>query len=289
MAPACSSSARRGGSAPRRTSIIFLSSRSPPRTVHAIARSTRSARFRPRRLRRGRASRASSRPRWVARQRSCPIPPSRRSRSGAIRADQVRVEDVREAGPVYVDHHMWRALTLDPILAAAGLSARTRVLTELMTRNRLVRPASEHARPDWIRRTALADLLDTDVSTLSDEALYRNLDRLPPHRAAIEQALAARGRTLFNLDDTLPLRPDVDVLRRRRRASSSSVRGAVTRSISCVAATGASRKIGRSAARTSSGSLTLSPNSRPGWLGAACGRRRRSRRPSAVSRRVGAR
>ena len=123
----------------------------------------------------------------------------------AIHTDQVRVEDVREAGPVYVGHQTWRALTLDSILAGAGLSARARVLTELMTLNRLVSPASEHAMPEWIRRTALADLLDTDVSTLSDEALYRNLDRLHPQRAAIEQALAARERTLFNLDDTLYL------------------------------------------------------------------------------------
>jgi transposase len=122
-----------------------------------------------------------------------------------IHTDQVRVEDVREAGPIYVGHQTWRALTLDRILAAAGLSARARVLTELMTLNRLVSPASEHAMPEWIRRTALADLLDTDVSTLSDEALYRNLDRLHPQRAAIEQALAARERTLFNLDDTLYL------------------------------------------------------------------------------------
>jgi transposase len=74
-----------------------------------------------------------------------------------------------------------------------------------MTLNRLVRPASEHAMPDWIRRTALADLLATDFRTLSDEALYRNLDRLHPQRAAIEQALAARERTLFNLDDTIYL------------------------------------------------------------------------------------
>ena len=140
-------------------------------------------------------------------------PAGRRRRPGppaaedlvAIHTDQVRVEDVREAGPVYVGHQTWRALTLDPILAAAGLSARARVLTELMTLNRLVSPASEHAMPDWIRRTALADLLGTDVSTLSDEALYRNLDRLHPQRAAIEQALAARERTLFNLDDTLYL------------------------------------------------------------------------------------
>jgi transposase len=123
----------------------------------------------------------------------------------AIHADHVRTEDARVAGPVHVGHQMWQALTLDAILAAAGLSARARVLTEVMTLNRLVSPAAEHAMPDWIRRTALADILATDFSTLSDEALYRNLDRLHPQRAAIEQALAARERTLFNLDDTIYL------------------------------------------------------------------------------------
>jgi len=123
----------------------------------------------------------------------------------AIHADQVRVEDVREAGPVHVGHQLWRALTLDTILAAAGLSARARLLTELMTLNRLVSPASEHAMPDWIRRPALGDMLGTDFAPLADDALYRNLDRLHPQRAAIEQALAARERTLFNLDDTLYL------------------------------------------------------------------------------------
>ena len=123
----------------------------------------------------------------------------------AIHTDQVRSEDVREAGPVHVGHQMWQTLTLDPILAAAGLSRRARLLTEVMTLNRLVSPASEHAMPAWIRRTALADILATDFSTLNDEALYRNLDRLHPQRATIEQALAARERTLFNLDETIYL------------------------------------------------------------------------------------
>jgi transposase len=104
-----------------------------------------------------------------------------------------------------VGHQLWQALTLDTILAEAGLSARARRLSELMTLNRLVSPAAEHAMPDWIRRTALSDILGTDFRTLSDEALYRNLDRLHPQRAAIEQALAARERSLFNLDDTLYL------------------------------------------------------------------------------------
>ena len=136
-------------------------------------------------------------------------PPRRRAvRAGpglTIDPDRVTFEEEREAGPVHVGHQMWRLLQLDPILAAAGLSRRAQRLTEVMTLNRLVWPASEHAMPDWIRRTALADILGTEVTTLSDEALYRNLDRLHPQRARIEQALAARERSLFNLDDTMYL------------------------------------------------------------------------------------
>ena len=123
----------------------------------------------------------------------------------AIHTDRVQTEEPREAGPVHVGHQMWQALALDRILAAAGLSARTRQLTELMTLNRLVNPAAEHAMPDWIRRTALGDILATDFTTLADDALYRNLDRLHPQRAPIERALAEQERTLFNLDDTVYL------------------------------------------------------------------------------------
>jgi transposase len=123
----------------------------------------------------------------------------------AIHTDRVQTEEPREAGPVHVGHQMWQALALDRVLAAAGLSARTRQLTELMTLNRLVNPAAEHAMPDWIRRTALGDILATDFTTLADDALYRNLDRLHPQRAPIERALAEQERTLFNLDDTVYL------------------------------------------------------------------------------------
>jgi transposase len=132
-------------------------------------------------------------------------PPRPRGPGLTIDPDRVTFEDEREAGPVHVGHQMWRLLHLDMILADAGLSRRAQRLTEVMTLNRLVQPAAEHAMPDWIRRTALADILGTDFTALSDEALYRNLDRLHPQRARIEQALAARERTLFNLDDTIYL------------------------------------------------------------------------------------
>jgi len=123
----------------------------------------------------------------------------------AVHTDQVTTEAAREAGPVHVGHQLWQQLGLDAVLAQAGLSARTRVLTELMTLNRLVCPLSEHAMPDWVRRTALADLLGEGFDTLVDESLYQNLNRLHPQRGPIERELAARERTLFNLDARLYL------------------------------------------------------------------------------------
>jgi hypothetical protein len=50
--------------------------------------------------------------------------------------------------------------------------------------------------PDRVRRTALGDILGVDLVELTDEALYRNLDRLHPNRGTIEAALAKREKTL---------------------------------------------------------------------------------------------
>jgi transposase len=122
-----------------------------------------------------------------------------------IHTDRVKTEELREAGPVHVGHQMWKKLELDAVLAKAGLSARARKLTELMTLNRLIHPASEHAMPEWIRRTALGDILRTSFEGLSDDALYRNLDDLHPQRGRIEQGLAEQERTLFNLDESIYL------------------------------------------------------------------------------------
>jgi transposase len=123
----------------------------------------------------------------------------------AIHTDRVATERHREAGPVHVGHQMWKKLGVDEVLAHAGLSARTRVLTEIMTLNRLVFPLSEHAMPEWVRQTALADILGKDFDTLVDESLYQNLDRLHPRRAVIEQGLTDRERALFDLDESLYL------------------------------------------------------------------------------------
>lgn len=121
----------------------------------------------------------------------------------AVHADQVRMERPREAGPVHVGYQFWKRLGLDEILRALDFSSRAIELTCAMTLNRLIHPSSEHAMPGWIRRTALGDILGVDFSSLVEDPLYRNLDRLYPNRVAIEQELVKRERNLFNLDRTV--------------------------------------------------------------------------------------
>jgi transposase len=123
----------------------------------------------------------------------------------AVDPRRVSTEHHREAGPVHVGYQFWQRLGLNLVLQQLGWSDTARQLACAMTLNRLIEPASEHAMPDWIRRTALADILATNFDALEETALYRMLDKLHPHRATIEQALVERERSLFNLDPAIYL------------------------------------------------------------------------------------
>lgn len=120
-----------------------------------------------------------------------------------VQVEGVRCEESREGGPVHVGCQFWQRLNLDAILEQAGLSEGARRLTLAMTLNRLIHPASELAMPEWIRTTALSDILRVDFDKLAEDALYRNLDKLHEHRVAIETALADGERNLFGLDQTV--------------------------------------------------------------------------------------
>jgi transposase len=123
----------------------------------------------------------------------------------SVHIDRVACEPPRPAGHIHVGLQFWKRLGLDDILEALGFAPRLVALTCAMTLNRLIDPAAEYAMPDWFRSTALADLLGVDFARLADDPLYRNLDRLHPHRGAIESALAQRERSLFDLDETILL------------------------------------------------------------------------------------
>jgi transposase len=123
----------------------------------------------------------------------------------SVHIDRVTYDTPRPAGHIHVGLEFWKRLGLDDILKSLGFSPWLVSLTCAMTLNRLIHPAAEYAMPDWIRSTAMTDILGVDFSRLPDDPLYRNLDRLHPHRAAIESALAGREQSLFNLGNTVLL------------------------------------------------------------------------------------
>jgi transposase len=121
----------------------------------------------------------------------------------SVLGDKVQTENHRLAGPLHVGVQFWKRLGMDGILTEAGLGGHAVNLSCAMVMNRLVSPKSEHAMPDWIRSTALGDILNEDFSFLNHYSLYRNLDRLHPRRGRIEAALSEREKNLFNLDQTV--------------------------------------------------------------------------------------
>lgn len=120
-----------------------------------------------------------------------------------VLTDKVRTEKHREAGPVHVGYQIWRRLGLEEILEAEALSRRTRHLICAMVLNRLVAPKAEHAIPAWLKTTAIEDIFDTALEGLSEDAFYRAMDRIYPHRHDIESALVQQEMDLFNLDQTV--------------------------------------------------------------------------------------
>ena len=122
-----------------------------------------------------------------------------------INWDEVEVEEARQAGAVHVGHQIWQRLGLDEIVAGAGFGRKTRILTQVMTLNRLIEPCSELAMSDWVRRSALEDILQEHFSQLNEDRLYRNMDRLYGKREPIEAALREKERTLFSLKESILL------------------------------------------------------------------------------------
>lgn len=127
------------------------------------------------------------------------------SRWQTVNTEEFETSEAREAGPVHVGHQIWEKLQITEVLKSAGLSEQACRLTEVMTINRLVEPSSELATVDWVKRTALPDILGESIAVQSPSTLYRNMDQLYPQRAKIEAALAAKERTLFSLNDTILL------------------------------------------------------------------------------------
>jgi uncharacterized protein DUF4277 len=127
-----------------------------------------------------------------------------------VRLNRVRLERSRSFGAVWLGWLLWRALKLDALLNEALPRGRESVawaeVIAILVIGRLCEPSSElHVAECWYRTTALEDLLGVSSEDIYDERLYRALDRLLPHKEAIEAHLVKRLGELFELDYDLLL------------------------------------------------------------------------------------
>jgi transposase len=108
----------------------------------------------------------------------------------------------RRFGECWVGCKLWEDLGLRAFWDQALGDDRGQVpwakVAELLVINRLCAPRSElSVHEKWFGQTAMDLLLDSDQRVAEKDRLYRALDRMLPHKDALEAHLSARWRDLF--------------------------------------------------------------------------------------------
>jgi transposase len=130
----------------------------------------------------------ASQPRWVE-----------------VNAAGVRVENLRQFGGPWMALHLIRTLQLDSFLKNVIEEGKETVpwdVTSLiLIIARLLEPSSElYVAEQWFPKTSLSDLLGVSEDHVDDNRLYRCLDKLLPHKEALEVHLKNRMGELFDLE-----------------------------------------------------------------------------------------
>ena len=123
---------------------------------------------------------------------------------------RVRVERARSFGGAWLALQMISELKLDTFLEKSLPVGKEDVAWSLMSQilavHRLLDPSSELSIAEGgYEKTSLSDLLGIPSLSVNDDRLYRALDRLLPHKAALEEHLKERAGKLFGLDYELLL------------------------------------------------------------------------------------
>ena len=121
-----------------------------------------------------------------------------------IDTHRLRVQNVRAFGGVWLALQLIDKLGLRSFLDEAMPQGREEipwsVMALVLVIGRLLDPSSELRLAEHLyERTALPDLLGVPVSKVNDDRLYRALDKLLPHKDALQAHLKNRLGELFDL------------------------------------------------------------------------------------------
>src|SRR5438552_6382688 len=127
-----------------------------------------------------------------------------------VRLKGIRIERSRQFGDVYLALALWRGTGLEELcrqLLPVGLERVSWAkMAAVLVAARFCEPSSElHIAEDWYRRTALCDLLQLGDEEVNKDRLYRGLDHLLAHKAALEAHLSKRCGELFAIQNEVLL------------------------------------------------------------------------------------
>jgi hypothetical protein len=145
-----------------------------------------------------------------------------------VDAANVRVENQLEFGGAWLALELIRRLQLDELFEKVIPQGREDIpwskTALILIICRLCHPSSElHIAEHYYKSTALPELLGVPDEKIYDERLYRALDKLLPHKEALEKHLKNRLGTLFDLDYDLLLY-DLDFLKSDQNYSTARSR-----------------------------------------------------------------
>jgi hypothetical protein len=127
-----------------------------------------------------------------------------------VDASRVRIERARSFGGAWLALHLMKKLSLDTFLKEKLSVGRALVpwhlVAQILVVQRLLDPSSELSIAEGgYEKCALSDLLGVPCVLVNDDRLYRALDRLLVHKAALEEHLRNRLGELFGISYDLLL------------------------------------------------------------------------------------
>jgi hypothetical protein len=130
------------------------------------------------------------------------VPDQAQSFGVQVRLDAMELHRPRQWGACWLACHLYEQLQLDrffaPLLPPSREGTSWHHILQTLVCYRLIDPGSEwRLHRQWFDESAMADLLGEDFGLVAKNALYRCLDRLLPHKAALFCHLRGRWQDLF--------------------------------------------------------------------------------------------
>jgi len=107
------------------------------------------------------------------------------------RMEDIVVQESRSYLDIAVVNHIWDQWQLNEAFDydATGGALPTHLIARILTINRCTDPCSHYSVPTWVKKTALEEVLNIDLSGLNDDKIYYELDKIHKNQISIENHL----------------------------------------------------------------------------------------------------